>query len=352
MALLQLFKTGKHIDTAGNVDEFTVDDMLELGTGYDPNLHEAPLVINHDESIENQGLIAKLIVINDAIFGIPHKVSDWLKEKVNSGRWPRISIALYGRDDPKNPTPGKLYLRHVSFVQVPAVKGMIPPQFADNYYYDLGEPLIMNDEMAIADLFSSLREFLISKYSLDDAELALPSDDIERLREMAVYEQIDEVIENMTENIPEATAAQQTYADAQVTIKELTEKIATLEAVGATKDFRTYLQSLSEQVLPAEYDDLCKMYGDLLKSDRALQYSDSDSLAIKFKKSLSNRPKAISLKATNFPAGDPEPSKTEDLSPVERARLITAKVEEARKNGLALSYSDAYGEVKRDLEKV
>lgn len=128
---IQIFASGQWTDSSGVTREFTEDHLEEMATGYDPAVHEAPLLRNHNTSAGNFGLFKSIFRAGKRLFGVPHKVDPGFAEEVNSGRWPKISSGLYAPDDPANPRPGKWSLREVSVVQIPGVKGMLAPQFSE-----------------------------------------------------------------------------------------------------------------------------------------------------------------------------------------------------------------------------
>ncbi|HHR5103159.1 TPA: peptidase, partial [Escherichia coli] len=84
-----------------------------------------------------------------------------------------------------NPKPGVLYLRHVGFLgaQPPSVKGLKQVSFSEQE-----EGVVeFADWQAItnASLWGKLRDFLIARFSLDEAEKVLPEWQLNSLREEA-----------------------------------------------------------------------------------------------------------------------------------------------------------------------
>lgn len=128
---VQIFASGQWTDSSGVTREFTEDHLEEMAAGYDPAVHEAPLLRNHNTSAGNFGLFKSIFRAGKRLFGVPHKVDPGFAEEVNSGRWPKISAGLYAPDDPANPNRGKWSIREVSVVQIPGVKGMLSPQFSE-----------------------------------------------------------------------------------------------------------------------------------------------------------------------------------------------------------------------------
>ncbi len=96
-----------------------------------------------------------------------------------------MSASFYLPDSPSNPKPGVLYLRHVGFLgaQPPSVKGLKQVSFSEQE-----EGVVeFADWQAItnASLWGKLRDFLIARFSLDEAEKVLPEWQLNSLREEA-----------------------------------------------------------------------------------------------------------------------------------------------------------------------
>lgn len=131
MQLVEIFRAGTHLDSAGVSRSFTEADLDQMASSYDPAKHAAPLLVGHDESRANMGLVDRVARIGSSLYAQARDVSAEFKAAVNQRRLPALSAALYHPDDQRNPSPGNWALRHVAAVQIPAVKGMAAPQFAE-----------------------------------------------------------------------------------------------------------------------------------------------------------------------------------------------------------------------------
>lgn len=135
MNWIEVFKTGKHIDSAGNQREWKEEDLDKIVALYTnqpaEERHDAPVVVGHPESnkpayawveaIKRQGnvLLAKF-----------RDIDEKFAELVNAKRYGKISIALYPN----------LMLRHIGFLGAtpPAVKGLKAPEFnAESEYSEI-----------------------------------------------------------------------------------------------------------------------------------------------------------------------------------------------------------------------
>lgn len=151
---------------------------------YEPSLHEAPLVIGHPKTEDPAwGWVKSLSFADGHLYAEPGDDLDpEFAEMVNQGKFKKVSASFYAPDAPNNPAPGVYYLRHVGFLgaQPPALKGMKNASFAD------GEEGVIEfadwDQMTIANLFRRLREMLIAKFGVGDADKHLPEYEINSLQ--------------------------------------------------------------------------------------------------------------------------------------------------------------------------
>lgn len=131
--LIRLFKPGTFTSVEGRKITFTEADVAEIAASYDAAKDPAPLVVGHP-SLEAPayGWAAKLELVDGVLAAVPEKVEPAFAEAVNAGRYRKVSAQLYERDHPANPTPGKLYLKHIGFLggAAPAVKGLGTVAFA------------------------------------------------------------------------------------------------------------------------------------------------------------------------------------------------------------------------------
>lgn len=133
---IEIFRPGRHIDDQGVAREFTAADLKAIAAGYDPALHEAPLTVGHPaHDRPAYGWVGAVQVMPDGRLAItPRDVEPQFAEMVAARRFPKRSAAFYPPTHPKNPTPGRWYLRHVGFLgaQPPAIAGLRDVQFADD----------------------------------------------------------------------------------------------------------------------------------------------------------------------------------------------------------------------------
>lgn len=190
---IQIFRPGTHTAMSGAVLGFSETDLAASAAAYDPAKHEAPLVVGHPtHDGPAYGWVKSLGFAEGGLEAQPDQVDPDFAEMVTAGRFKKISASFYSPDSPSNPVPGVYYLRHVGFLgaQPPAVKGLRAPEFADN------ESGIVEfadwSDMQNAGLWRNLREWIISKFSLDEADKVIPGYTVASLEDDARKESPDE----------------------------------------------------------------------------------------------------------------------------------------------------------------
>ncbi len=127
-----IFKIGTHISSGGTTANFSEHDLEKSAKAYDPSLHEAPLVVGHPkDNSPSYGWVDSVSFSCGILTATPKQVDPVFSEAVKAGRYKKRSASFYLPDSPNNPKPGVLYLRHVGFVAIPAVKGLPDPEFKE-----------------------------------------------------------------------------------------------------------------------------------------------------------------------------------------------------------------------------
>lgn len=133
---IEVFRPGRHIDDQGGIHDFSPADVADIAASYNPALHEAPLTVGHPEHDRPAyGWVEGAHVNDEGRLAIASRdVEPQFAEMVAQRRFAKRSAAFYPPSHPKNPTPGKWYLRHVAFLgaQPPAIAGLKEIQFADD----------------------------------------------------------------------------------------------------------------------------------------------------------------------------------------------------------------------------
>ncbi|BEU96576.1 peptidase [Acidovorax sp. DW039] len=194
---LHIFKPGQWTTAAGEVIEFSQADLEATAKAYDPKKGKAPLVIGHPKIDDPaMGWAAQLTVNERGLFATPIKVDPAFAESVRDGRYEKISAKFYRPTDANNPVPGVWYLRHIGFLGAhpPGVKGLDDPEFseADDGCVCFREGVEFGewDAMTTANILRSIREWIVSKFGLEEADRVIPNYDVRAL-ELGAAEDIN-----------------------------------------------------------------------------------------------------------------------------------------------------------------
>lgn len=184
---LPIFKAGKHRAMNGKVYEFSDADLTQIVQAYDPHLSQAPHVVGHPKTDDPAWGWVKSIGIDEdgLLYSEQEQVDPAFAEIIDAGRYKTRSAAFYAPNDPANPKPGGYYLRHVGWLGAvaPSVKGL-GPAFSE----EAGDDLIefadgLADGFWVKDILRGLRDWMIDKFSLDEANKVIPAwaiDNVER----------------------------------------------------------------------------------------------------------------------------------------------------------------------------
>lgn len=191
MKRINIFKTGTHTSSNGATLDFSEDKLQGSAESYSPSVHEAPIVIGHPkDNGPAYGWIKSMEFSEGSLDAIPDQVNEDFAEMVKKGSFKKVSASFYLPDAPNNPSPGNLYLRHVGFLgaQPPAIKGLSAVDFSEQEegVVEFEEDWRTTMEVStVAQIFKAMREFIIDKFSKDEADKTLPDYLIDDLRTSA-----------------------------------------------------------------------------------------------------------------------------------------------------------------------
>lgn len=200
MKRFEIFKPGRHTASSGTTLDFSEDVLRAAVSAYDPELHEAPIVVGHPrDNGPAYGWIKSLDYADGAISAEPQQIDADFAEMVQSGRFKKRSASWYLPDSPNNPKPGTLYLRHVGFLgaQPPAIKGLKEVQFSDAEegvveFSESGRWAFRN----IADMMRNLREWLIADKGIEAADKVVPTYSIDSVTSAATEQEDEDTASN------------------------------------------------------------------------------------------------------------------------------------------------------------
>jgi hypothetical protein len=220
---IHIFRPGTHTAMSGATLAFSETDLQASARAYDPSLHEAPLVVGHPKSDDPAyGWVKSLRFAEDGLQAEPYQVDVAFAELVDAGRFKKISASFYPPNSSANPVPGVFYLRHVGFLgaQPPAIKGLKAVEFADDAeFVEFSEW----DDVQHASVLRSLREWLIGRFGLEEADKAVPQAAVQQLEQSAQQEIMEAATEDASPQpaYHESNPGDTMSADQQARLAEL-----------------------------------------------------------------------------------------------------------------------------------
>jgi hypothetical protein len=209
---LHIFKPGRHTAMGGVVVEFSESQLGASAAAYDPALWRAPLVVGHPTiNGPAYGWVDGLAASAIGLEAEPADVEPAFADMVNAKRFANISASFWSPTAPGNPVPGVYYLRHVGFLGAtpPAIKGLRTPEFAEA---DTGIVEFSSewDDVDNASLWRRVREWLIGKFGIDEADQVVPSYLVQGLEQSAQQEVAEAQAEDTATDIPNPAFADPT----------------------------------------------------------------------------------------------------------------------------------------------
>lgn len=366
MPSFEIFKSGKQTSSAGSTIDFSESDLQKTVEAYDPSLHEAPIVVGHPkDNLPAYGWVSKIDFSDGILNADAIQVDEDFSEMVRAGRFKKRSASFYSPDSPSNPVPGVYYLRHVAFLgaEPPAVKGLKDVNFSEDE-----EGIVeFSDSYMVAGIFRRLREFIISKFSKEDADEVVPSYLVESLEEEARRESdsnlptsFNEGADDMTleelkaENDQLKTANQKLQSDMDQMKNDFSEresKLAQREEALERKEVEAKIDEFVEagKVVPAEKQNTVDIALGL-SVEKNIDFGEGDnktkiSKREQFFNLLSNQKGKVDF-SEHSESEDEEIKKICDQEVADKAR---EKVQTAQDGGRTLSFSEAVRQTREEL---
>ncbi|MCQ9378814.1 phage protease [Methyloversatilis sp. XJ19-49] len=278
MKPFEIFKAGQQTASNGTVLQFSEDDLREAVAAYDPQIHEAPITVGHPaDNLPAYGWISALSYDDGRIIAAPNQVEVQFEEMVAAGRFKKRSASFYTPDSPHNPKPGVYYVRHVAFLgaQPPAVKGLKEIQFsADQEDGSITVEFADAPAWPVMRMFRNLREWLITKFDVETADMVAPEylvEDLQRAHLTPATPDAAPAISYEEDNAmkPEQIAAMQAENEA------LKGRVSTLEGENTTlktqaAEFSEREKSLNEREAAAARATVEARVDALIKEGRVL----------------------------------------------------------------------------------
>lgn len=145
---MEIFRVGDY----GAKGRYTEGDLDAIASDYLPEVHEAPLTLDHAQSGPAYGWVASVRRVGDRLVAVLRGIPESLREILRSGAFKKRSIELFRAFR----ATGRPYLRAVSLLgaAAPEVKGLRDVEFADA----AGDVIAFDDaELALAQENAALR---------------------------------------------------------------------------------------------------------------------------------------------------------------------------------------------------
>ena len=124
---IHIFSPGVQTSAQGVTREFTKEDLKQVADSYEPDVHEAPIRIGHEDNdkVPSWGWV-KGVKMKGQDLVAEVEFSPLMEDYVKNGLYKKVSASFYSPESKINPEPGKWSLRHVAMLgaQPPAVKGL------------------------------------------------------------------------------------------------------------------------------------------------------------------------------------------------------------------------------------
>lgn len=287
---IEVFRPGTFTPMQGAPLTYSADDLRAIAAAYDPAVSEAPAVIGHPKTDDPAFGWAERFYYDDAANRLMAEVGQLhpqFAEAVANKSYKRVSLSFYRPDAPANPKPGSWYPKHIGFLgaTAPAVTGLKPVAFAGD---DTGVVEFASVARPTGSLFRSLRDFLIEKFSLDEADRVLLDYEIRWLDELGREEEAREELSSSAFSEPqpekpmpnEKAAAEAAEREARLATREARLDEREQETIHSTNVSFAEALVTGGRILPVQRDRLVA----------ALDAIDTDSPSV------------------SFAEGDPEPA--------------------------------------------
>jgi hypothetical protein len=297
---IEIFRAGRHTDMNGVTLSFSAAEVLAAASAYDRSAHEAPIVVGHPAAdAPAYGWVKGLSCKDGVLSADVDQLDPAFAELVQAGRFNKVSASFYLPTASSNPKPGGYYLRHVGFLgaMAPAVKGLKPVAFADAATDSVTLEFGDFGERTVAQMFRSLRDWMLAKFGQEEADKALPPWQVDTTQEIAAQptpaaaaspafaEPASTVVADTT-NAPTATptpsaedvAREVAFAEREAKIAEREAQLSLDARARRRAEHTTFLDGLVAQgrVLPCKRELLVE-FMELVAGDQVVSFGETEA---------------------------------------------------------------------------
>ncbi|WP_288082582.1 hypothetical protein [Shinella sp.] len=190
-ARIEVFRSGTFTPMEGEPITYSAADLKAIVDAYDVATAPAPVVVGHPKTDAPAYGWAQSFDYDasaDRLYATVGEIDPAFSDAVRAGRYKKISLSFFRPEDAANPVPGTWYPKHIGFLggAAPAVTGLRNAQFAAGSAVTFTSAFGERGFEDTASLFRSVRDFLIEKFGLEDADKALPAYRLEWLSEVEI----------------------------------------------------------------------------------------------------------------------------------------------------------------------
>lgn len=367
-ARIEVFRPGTFRPMEGDPITYSAADLRAIADAYDPATAPAPVVVGHPSTdAPAYGWVQSFEYADDRLFANLHEIDPSFADMVKAGRFKKVSMAYFSPSQPHNPVPGNWYPKHVGFLgaAAPGVPGLKNAAFSADapaaaiFTARFGEAGFEET----ASLLRTIRDLFIEKFSLEDAERALPSYRLEWLAEAELSEKpgpagfsadgitLPHPPENPQPKKEPAVPQQPdpAFAAREAELSEREKKIAAREAAAAHDEHVAFAERLVQEgrLLPASKDKVVAIF-DVLPGHAAVSFAEGAAKLTPIaalREVLEAQPKVVSFGALELgddPATERAAEFAADGRPVDPAGLASHhKALAYQRNHPGTNYLDA-----------
>ena len=289
VARIEVFRPGTFEPMEGASLSFTAADLKAVVDAYDFETAPAPIVVGHpatDAPAFGWVTSFDFDATEERLYANIDQIDVAFSDAVKSGRYKKVSLSFFRPEHSANPSPGTWYPKHVGFLggAAPAVSGLknvqfsIPDAEAVTFTASFGEWGFERSSR----IFQGLREFLIEKFGMEDADKALPAYEIEWLGDTEIEDKNRSFTAPTTpptpEPVQEATLPKEpdpAFAAREADVNARETKIAAREAKLAHDANVTFAAGLVDEgrLLPANQDKVVALL-DALPGEETVSFSE------------------------------------------------------------------------------
>lgn len=300
---VEIARPGRFLASDSSVVDLTEAQLRQVAESYDPSLSEAPFVIGHPKhNAPAFGWVGGLRLQDGSLVVTEgRQVAPEFAQLIEQGRYKKRSASLWPPNHPGNPKPGSWYLRHVGVLgaATPAIPGLKDIELAGD---DDG---VLTVELSapswtlsvIATTLRRLREWLIAKHGIDEANQVIPdytSDELLRQADEAARDSANPVPQFSAPAAPAATATgdpvmpdenktvdlaqrEQAITDREREIAKRETRLAEQEATQRREEITEFVQGLADdgRVLPRHIEPLVELMS-TLDDSQPIEFAQGD----------------------------------------------------------------------------